>query len=283
MALKGESMPLQFVTYDDSAEFLRHTEFFLLENEAENSLTLGVAAMLSSGSSADNLWASVSDGGKIVGTAFDTPPYKLVVTAAPDDVIDLLASEIHDSVQTTPGVLGPSSPALRFAETWLKLARVTIRHGLSQRIYRLDRVMPPASTSGVLRPATIDDLSLLGRWLEDFTEETGTTSPQTGLQVAELGITEGRMFVWDNGGPMSMAVWARPTRNGVTISAVDTPGNERARGYASACVAALSQQLLDDGKEFCCLYTDLSNRTANDIYLSIGYKPVCDIDDYFFE
>ena len=41
--------------------------------------------------------------------------------------------------------------------------------------------------------------------------------------------------------------------------------------------------MLDDGKAFCCLYTDLSNRTANDIYMSIGYKPVCDVDDYFFE
>lgn len=73
-------MPLQFVRYDDSAEFLRHTESFLLESEAENSLTLGVAAMLASGSSADYMWAAVSYGGKIVGTAFGTPPYKLVVT-----------------------------------------------------------------------------------------------------------------------------------------------------------------------------------------------------------
>ncbi|MFP6594299.1 MAG: hypothetical protein VB860_04865, partial [Dehalococcoidia bacterium] len=52
---------------------------------------------------------------------------------------------------------------------------------------------------------------------------------------------------------------------------------------ATACVAALSQEMLDDGKEFCCLYTDLSNRTSNDIYMSIGFKPVCDVDDYFFE
>jgi len=281
--MEGGIMSLEFVRYADSAEFLRYTESFLLENEAENSLTLGAAAMLVSSSSTDNLWASVSDDGKVVGTAFDTPPYKLVVTVAPDDVIDLLATEVHASGQTTPGVFGPSGPSLRFAERWSKLSGLAIRPGIHQRVYRLDRVMPPASTSGVLRPAALDDLSLLSGWLEDFTVEAGTTSPQTGLRVAKTGISEGRLFVWDNGGPVSMAVWARPTRNGVTISAVYTPGNERARGYASACVAALSQQLLDDGKEFCCLYTDLSNRTANDIYQSIGYKPVCDVDDYLFE
>ena len=49
------------------------------------------------------------------------------------------------------------------------------------------------------------------------------------------------------------------------------------------CVAALSQRMLDEGREFCCLCTDLSKRTSNDIYLSIGYQPVCDSDDYLFE
>ncbi len=159
---------------------------------------------------------------------------------------------------------------------------MTIRPGLKQRIYRLDRVIPPASTAGELRPAHSDDLSLLAGWLDAFIEETGISNPRTGLQIAQAGIDEGRIFVWDDGGPVSTALWSRPTPNGVTINAVYTPGNERSRGYASACVAALSQRMLDEGREFCCLYTDLSNSTSNDIYMSIGYKPVCDVDDYWF-
>ena len=143
--------------------------------------------------------------------------------------------------------------------------------------------MPPASTSGDLRLARPEDVPLLADWFEAFSEETGTLRPQPGVQIAETGVADGQIYLWDNGGPVSMSVWSRPTRNSVTISAVYTPGNERARGYASACVAALSQRLLDEGREFCCLYTDLSNRTSNDIYMSIGYKPVCDVDDYAFE
>ena len=50
----------------------------------------------------------------------------------------------------------------------------------------------------------------------------------------------------------------------------------RARGYATAAVAALSQQLLDSGRTFCSLYTDLSNATSNSIYRRIGYLPVAD-------
>lgn len=117
MVMEGGMMSLEFVRYTNSAEFLRHTESFLLENEAENGLTLGVAAMLASGRSPDNMWASVSGNGKVAGTAFDTPPYKLVMTAASDDVIDLLATEIHASGQTTPGVFGPSGPALRLGRS----------------------------------------------------------------------------------------------------------------------------------------------------------------------
>jgi predicted GNAT family acetyltransferase len=47
-------------------------------------------------------------------------------------------------------------------------------------------------------------------------------------------------------------------------------------------VAALSQQLLDAGWEFCALFTDLANPTSNSIYQRIGYRPVADFDEYIF-
>ncbi|MCH8234528.1 MAG: hypothetical protein IIC29_00215 [Chloroflexi bacterium] len=78
-------MALEFVRHADGAAFLRHAEAFLLRNEAENGLTLGVAAMTPPGSDGENLWASVSDVSDVVATAFQTPPYyKVVVTAGPN-------------------------------------------------------------------------------------------------------------------------------------------------------------------------------------------------------
>ena len=73
-----------------------------------------------------------------------------------------------------------------------------------------------------------------------------------------------------------MAGSSRGTPNGATISAVYTPPEHRGNGYASACVAALSQWLLDDGKHFCTLYTDLSNPTSNKIYQNVGYHRIAD-------
>ncbi|BAY85818.1 GCN5-related N-acetyltransferase [Calothrix parasitica NIES-267] len=63
---------------------------------------------------------------------------------------------------------------------------------------------------------------------------------------------------------------------------VYTPPEYRKKGYASACVAGLSQTLLGEGYKFCFLFTDLSNPTSNKIYQKIGYQPVADWNNYSF-
>jgi predicted GNAT family acetyltransferase len=63
---------------------------------------------------------------------------------------------------------------------------------------------------------------------------------------------------------------------------VYTPPEWRGKGYASACVAALSQLCLDSGYQFCMLYTDLANPTSNSIYQKIGYQPIGESREYRF-
>ena len=79
-----------------------------------------------------------------------------------------------------------------------------------------------------------------------------------------------------------MTARSRPTHHGIAVNAVYTPPEQRGRGYATAAVATLSQQLLYEGYDFCCLFTDLSNPTSNRIYQRIGYRPVCDFNEYIF-
>jgi predicted GNAT family acetyltransferase len=79
-----------------------------------------------------------------------------------------------------------------------------------------------------------------------------------------------------------MASRTRRTRHGSTVSLVYTPPDQRRKGYATACVAALSQIILDSGKDFCTLFTDLANPTSNDIYIKIGYVPLGDFTLYRF-
>jgi uncharacterized protein len=80
-----------------------------------------------------------------------------------------------------------------------------------------------------------------------------------------------------------MAVAHGRTPRGARIGYVYTPPERRRRGYAGACVAALSQQLLDSGLDFCVLYADLSNPTTNALYQSMGYRALTDVRDYHFD
>jgi len=89
--------------------------------------------------------------------------------------------------------------------------------------------------------------------------------------------------VWRDSQPVSMAAWAGQTPRGVRVNMVYTPPELRRRGYASAAVSALTKKLLDAGRKFVFLFTDLSNPTSNSIYRKMGYEAVCDINEVDFE
>ncbi len=80
-----------------------------------------------------------------------------------------------------------------------------------------------------------------------------------------------------------MAAVVEISERGVRISLVYTPPDRRRQGYASASVAGLSQAMLESGKRYCCLFTDLANPTSNHIYAVIGYRPVVDMYTIAFD
>jgi predicted GNAT family acetyltransferase len=41
--------------------------------------------------------------------------------------------------------------------------------------------------------------------------------------------------------------------------------------------------MLDQGRSFCTLFTDLANPTANHVYQRIGYRPIGDFTVYRFD
>jgi predicted GNAT family acetyltransferase len=153
------------------------------------------------------------------------------------------------------------------------------------RIYELRQVTPAPSTPGRFRVAAEADVPLVASWTRRFIEEAlPNDDPNVADEAAKRRIRGGEMFLWEDGGrPVSMAAKSRPMNRGITVNMVYTPPDLRGRGYATACVAALSQHLLDEGWKFCVLFTDLSNPTSNSIYQKIGYRPVCDFDQLGFD
>lgn len=134
--------------------------------------------------------------------------------------------------------------------------------------------------------ATMADRELLIEWVAAFGQEALGELPSELTRttiVVNRAINAGNYFVWDDNGVVAMAGRTRPTRAGITIGPVYTPPKFRRRGYATALVAELSQLLLDEGREFVTLFTDLANPTSNKIYQQIGFRPVCDFAEYRFQ
>lgn len=82
---------------------------------------------------------------------------------------------------------------------------------------------------------------------------------------------------------VAMSGHTGPTPNGIRIGPVYTSPEARGNGYASRLVAAESQWLLDNGRRFCFLYTDLENPTSNSIYERIGFRKTAESAEYSFE
>ena len=77
-------------------------------------------------------------------------------------------------------------------------------------------------------------------------------------------------------GPSYLAKTTRPMQNGISVTAVYTPPEQRNKGYATSCVASLTKKLLSERYSFCSLFADQSNPTSNSIYAKIGYVPLGD-------
>jgi len=153
---------------------------------------------------------------------------------------------------------------------------------MAQRVYRLDAVRLPDGVPGRLRPATPADQQLAVEWSRGFVREVDM--PVSGLEEsARRRIAAGQLWFWEvDGEPVSMAGDAPPVAGVVRVGLVYTPPRSRRRGYAGACVAALSQLELDRGARACMLYTDLDNPTSNAVYQRIGYRPVTDAESWTF-
>jgi predicted GNAT family acetyltransferase len=217
-----------------------------------------------------------------------TPPHNLIVRGATspfapispppegEGAIDVAVSFLLREGVSPPGVIGPRGVATRFASAWCGRTGCTADVRTEQMIYRLDHVNPIPYSPGALIQAAEPHLDLVSEWMIGFSEVTpeGPLERAEAQTRAEEAVGVGRVYLWHDAVPVSMAWRTRPTRHGITVSGVYTPPALRRHGYATSCVASLSQLLLDEGYAYCTLYTDLANPTSNHIYQEIGYYPI---------
>jgi predicted GNAT family acetyltransferase len=277
-------------------DFRARAEAFLLEREAEHNLPLGLVSALTFNPDlygtqpyfavVEDAEASRASG--VIAAALMTPPYRLVLSLVEDqEALVRIAHDVREFRPDTPGVTGPVPVSLQFAEIWRALTGRSFRRSMAERIYRLEKVRPPSGVSGHMRRAAEADRALLIEWVTAFQQEAfGEPDPAAVERMAHnMLVMPPEMrgtYLWEDSHPVSLVSYGGPTPNSMRLGPVYTPPESRRKGYASACTVGVSQYLLDSGRKFCTLFTDLANPTSNHIYQAIGYEPVCDVDEYKF-
>ena len=281
-------------SFTEAGAFLAAAEPWLVREEAAHCLLLGLASVLRDnparyGTDVPRFWVVCDETGAVVAAALRTSArHNLVLSRTPLDALPVLAAAVWGEYDALPGLVAPAEIAAAFAEEWERRSRQRGERRIAERIHKCTGVIPARSVTGAARRATGADRTLLVAWTFAFTQEAGLQGDAADAEQAvdarlPLPPEAGGLWLWEaDGEPVSLAGYGGPTPHGIRLGPVYTPPAQRGKGYASANVAALSQWLLDSGRRFCFLFTDLANPTANKVYRDIGYRPVCDVDEYAF-
>ena len=282
---------VEIQSHDDANELISLSGAYLELNESENNLPIGLAYRLAKNpryyGPESPLLLSILEQGRAAGVAIMTPPRRLILSRFETSVevaMAHLTRYLRGIDAPIPGVTGPATEAQAFSECWTEeMAGISARVVMQLRVFEARTVADVPLSPGKLRLACMADHPLMTQWIATFSETIGEpVDVDSAKSNAQQYIKDKQLYIWDDGGPVSIATETRPIRNGITISTVYTPSEHRGKGYATSCVWSLTKKLLSDRYSFCSLYTDLSNPTSNSIYAKIGYVPLGDALSFDF-
>lgn len=277
---------MQVDRYTDAGVFLDTAGSWLATAEVENNVMLTIAGSVADGTrilKEPPYFAAAVVGNEIECCASRTPPHNMLITNGTLHGLAALAADAFSALRHLPGVTGPRQAAAGFAEAWLALAGGRATICMRQRLHKIERVDADLPViQGTLREVTPSERALAVEWTMAFAHEAIPNRPSEAEESVDRHLRSGTLYFWDDGRPVAMCASPGGATSGARINLVYTPPDMRRRGYATAAVSALTRRLLDGGSRYCCLYTDLANPTSNSVYRRIGYRPVCDIDDYSF-
>jgi predicted GNAT family acetyltransferase len=267
--------------FDDPAAVLERAGRFLETDPVRHNIVLSLLRARVATPEPGRYWV-LGDGGGAAGVVFQSPT-DFVATLTPMDTALAAAAvdAVVDQGVALPGVSGEAATAAAFAGHWAERTRSGAQPVQGLRIYELAGEPRSRPCPGALRAAGPGDAAVVTEWVAGFFEDTGEVIGDPARLAAER-LAHGEMWLWDDGGPVSMAGLSPPEAGVVRVGHVFTPRARRASGYASALVAAASAKVRAGGHR-CILYTDLGNPTSNAIYRAIGYRPVAECLKYRFD
>jgi len=266
---------------DDPSWVLSTAKEFLASEPVLHNLVLSLLEARVALPEPGRYWVATEQG-KITGVVFQSPlTVPATITPMQPSVVAAMVDAIAEAGVALPGVNGDAATAASFAGQWTERCKAAATPFMGTRIYELLEDGEAPNVQGKLRRAVATDRRLMVDWTRAFSVEAGEDASQVEGRVDRL-LAAGQLWIWDDREAVSIAVNRDPAERVTRIAGVYTPPGLRKRGYATACVHALSKHLGDAGYR-CMLYTDLANPTSNSIYRRIGYRAVGEALRYRFE
>jgi GNAT superfamily N-acetyltransferase len=272
-------MSLTVESAADASSVLKAAGGFLSSRPIEHNLVLTLLHERAAHAVPGRYWIA-RDGTEVRGVVFQSPlDFPATVTPMEAAVAQAIAEAASADGVELPGVNGEAATAAAFAGHWTELTSSGAEPVSGQRLYHLGELRLSEGVPGRLRQATQDDADVVIAYVAGFLEFIGETGPPPDVIYRRLELGQG--WLWDDGGPVSLALHSLPVEGVSRIQTVYTPERLRRRGYAGALVGQLSDRLRRAGHE-CVLYTDLGNPTSNSVYRRLGYEAVVESLRYLF-
>jgi uncharacterized protein len=270
---------LKLNLFNDIQTYKNEVIPYLEQDEIVNNLALGL--LLAVKNEKPIIMATVTRENDIGMALFQTHPKQIILSKAVEftpEEIHQLAALFDGELEDIPGFIGEKDLTNQLVKEITLLRKRIPSIQMNQRLYRLDNIEKKPSDNGKLKRMELENLPLVKDWVYQFCIDINEPMSKEDAEVKAKDLIErGRVYGWEvDEEIVSMANASRPTKTNITVNFVFTPLSERKKGYASSCVSAVTELMLNSGYDTTSLYTDLDNPTSNKIYMEIGYKPLID-------
>lgn len=268
---------MKVIWHENASSFLELNESKLLVHECENNLVLGLANAASKQPSdfPEAIFCTIEQNGEFLHAMRTDNTKAFLISKSSPGLVSHLVKELRSKNEVVNGISAPRECAEKFVELWNKDNKLV----MNNELYELKRVIDPIYRGVGIRIANEDDISLATTLLVRFKIDCfgdGANVEEEMKKIAIRLIKNKGLYFWldENKEVVSCAACSRETQNSAIISYVYTPEDKRGNGFGKMVTAALSSELLKNGKTFCSLFADAKNPISNRIYQKIGYKKV---------
>lgn len=280
---------MEFTKYEKLEDFMNENFQLILEKEWLNCLMIGNCLEGKKIGTDGWILAKVTNNNKTELIILYRKPWKLIMYSPTDntsnELYKFVAEEIYKIDNNLLGVNAEKEIANKFARYYCEVSNKQYKLKMPLKILLLEKILPKQNVNEVrFREATENDRKQLVQYIKQFSKEAlgEEKTDEDANNKFEAYLKRGYYILEKDGKIVSQAVIGRELMKGKGVSGVYTPVEERGKRYAYNLVYALSKKCLDEGAEYCVLYTDANYPISNHIYEKIGYEKKVECEELEF-